>query len=87
MLILVGYLSRGASTIKLRQTYGKDFNVTLNDLSLPMLNRARDQIAVINREDLPRPVTYQLELLRSVGFRTVELLHKNCCFAAFGAVK
>lgn len=41
----------------------------------------------IDREDSPRPVTYQLELLRRVGFAGVELLHKNACFAAFGAVK
>ena len=41
----------------------------------------------IDREDSPRPVTYQLELLRQVGFRHVELLHKNACFAALGAVK
>ena len=41
----------------------------------------------IDREDSPRPVTYQLQLLRQVGFRDVELLHKNACFAAFGAIK
>jgi len=41
----------------------------------------------IKKEDSPRPVTYQLDLLRKVGFRRVELLHKNSCFAAFGAVK
>jgi len=41
----------------------------------------------IEKEDSPRPVTYQLELLRRVGFRHVELLHKNSCFAAFGAIK
>ncbi len=43
--------------------------------------------AYIDREDSPRPVTYQLELLRRVGFEHVELLHKNSCFAAFGAIK
>jgi len=43
--------------------------------------------AYIDREDSPRPVTYQLDLLRSVGFDHMELLHKNSCFAAFGAVK
>ena len=43
--------------------------------------------AYIDREDSPRSVTYQLDLLRSVGFANVELLHKNGCFAAFGAVK
>lgn len=43
--------------------------------------------AYIDKEDSPRPVTYQLELLRRVGFERVELLHKNVAFAAFGAVK
>lgn len=48
----------------------------------------REQVfEYIDREDSPRPVTYQLELLRRVGFERVELLHKNSCFAAFGAVK
>ncbi len=41
----------------------------------------------IEKEDSPKPVTYQLELLRKVGFNHVELLHKNSCFAAFGACK
>ena len=41
----------------------------------------------IDKEDSPRPVTYQLDLLRKVGFRQIELLHKNSCFAAFGAIK
>jgi tRNA (cmo5U34)-methyltransferase len=44
-------------------------------------------VAYIDKEDSPRPVTYQLDLLRSVGFNRVELLHKNSCFAAFGAIK
>ncbi|HUI45959.1 MAG TPA: class I SAM-dependent methyltransferase [Nitrospirota bacterium] len=43
--------------------------------------------AYIDKEDSPRSVTYQLDLLRSVGFDHVELLHKNSCFAAFGAMK
>lgn len=41
----------------------------------------------IDKEDSPRPVMYQLELLQKVGFDRVELLHKNTCFAAFGAMK
>jgi len=41
----------------------------------------------IAKEDSPRSVTYQLDLLRRVGFDHVELLHKNSCFAAFGAWK
>ncbi len=43
--------------------------------------------AYIDEEDSPRPVTYQLDLLRRAGFNRVELLHKNSCFAAFGAIK
>ena len=48
----------------------------------------RDKVfEYIDKEDSPRPVMYQLEMLRRVGFARVELLHKNSCFAAFGAVK
>ncbi len=48
----------------------------------------RDKVfAYIDKEDSPRPVTYQLDLLCRVGFSQVELLHKNSCFAAFGAIK
>jgi tRNA (cmo5U34)-methyltransferase len=43
--------------------------------------------AYIDKEDSPRPLGYQLDLLRQVGFQTVEVLHKNSCFAAFGAIK
>ena len=38
-------------------------------------------------EDTPRPLMYQLDLLRRTGFSDLEVLHKNNCFAAFGAVK
>ncbi len=47
----------------------------------------REVFDYIDKEDSPRPVTYQLELLRKAGFRNVEILHKNACFAACGAVK
>ncbi len=40
-----------------------------------------------DKEDSPRPVTFQMELLRKVGFKHIELLDKNSCFAAFGAIK
>jgi tRNA (cmo5U34)-methyltransferase len=43
--------------------------------------------AYIEQEDTPRSVLYQVDLLRETGFREVEILHKNGCFAAFGAVK
>ena len=41
----------------------------------------------IDKEDSPRPVTFQLELMKKVGFQKTEILHKNSCFAAFGAIK
>jgi len=48
----------------------------------------RDQVfGYIEQEDTPRPVLYQLHLLKQVGFRTVEVLHKNAMFAAFGGIK
>jgi tRNA (cmo5U34)-methyltransferase len=48
----------------------------------------RDQVfAYVEREDTPRPLLYQFDLLRSVGFSQVEVLHKNVCFAAFGGLK
>jgi len=48
----------------------------------------RDHVfAYVAREDTPRPLFYQLDLLRKVGFGDPDVLHKNGCFAAFGAVK
>ena len=48
----------------------------------------RDHVfGYIEQEDTPRPLLFQLELLRATGFREVDLLHKNTCFAAFGARK
>ena len=48
----------------------------------------RDHVfAYVEQEDTPRPVAFQLDLLRAVGFREIEILHKNTCFAAFGARK
>jgi tRNA (cmo5U34)-methyltransferase len=48
----------------------------------------REQVfAYVEQEDTPRPLMFQLDLLRSVGFGSVEVLHKNSVFAAFGGVK
>jgi tRNA (cmo5U34)-methyltransferase len=38
-------------------------------------------------EDTPRSLEYQTNLMKTIGFRNVEILHKNLCFAAFGGVK
>jgi tRNA (cmo5U34)-methyltransferase len=48
----------------------------------------RDHVfAYVEKEDTPRSLTFQLDQLREVGFRQIDVLHKNVCFAAFGAVK
>ena len=48
----------------------------------------RDEVfAYIAKEDTPRPLLFQLDLLREVGFANVDVLHKNSCFAAFGGAK
>jgi len=48
----------------------------------------RDHVfGYIEREDTPRPLPFQLDLLRTVCFSDVEVLHKNISFAAFGARK
>jgi tRNA (cmo5U34)-methyltransferase len=41
----------------------------------------------VDHEDSPRSLTFQLELLKKVGFTYVETLHKNGNVAAFGGLK
>ncbi len=41
----------------------------------------------IEIEDSPRSMVFQLDLMKKVGFSSVEILHKNACFGAFGGIK
>lgn len=50
-------------------------------------NYRDDVFAYIEKEDSPRPLLYQLDLLRKVGFKEVDVLHKNLCFASFVGFK
>jgi tRNA (cmo5U34)-methyltransferase len=51
-------------------------------------SEVRDAVfAKIEYEDTPRSVTYQLDMLRQVGFCDRDIVHKNACFAAFGGIK
>jgi tRNA (cmo5U34)-methyltransferase len=52
---------------------GKDFKSTIFDF--------------IETEDTPRSIFYQLDLMKKIGFKNMEILHKNSCFAAFGGIK
>lgn len=47
----------------------------------------QDVLAYVAKEDSPRSMNYQLDLMKRVGFRNVEILHKNMCFGAFGGIK
>jgi tRNA (cmo5U34)-methyltransferase len=48
----------------------------------------RDEVlAYVEREDTPKSLVYQLDLLQRTGFGRVEVLHKHTLFAAFGAIK
>ena len=41
----------------------------------------------VAKEDSPRSINYQLDLMKQAGFSQVEILHKNMCFGAFGGIK
>lgn len=41
-------------------------------------------LAYIAKEDSPRPLVWQLELMRRVGFESLDVLHKHGPFAAYG---
>ncbi|WP_312188378.1 class I SAM-dependent methyltransferase [Sphingobacterium sp.] len=41
----------------------------------------------ILHEDTPRSLMYQLNLLSYVGFKNIDILHKNLCFASYVAFK
>ncbi len=46
-----------------------------------------NHLLAVDREDTPRTMTYQLELMKRVGFRQVNILHKNACFGSFCGIK
>ncbi|MBI5372949.1 MAG: class I SAM-dependent methyltransferase [Sphingobacteriales bacterium] len=47
----------------------------------------RKVLDYVAKEDSPRSMNYQLDLMKKMGFRSVEILHKNMCFGAFGGIK
>jgi tRNA (cmo5U34)-methyltransferase len=47
----------------------------------------RKVLEYVAKEDSPQSMTYQLELMKKTGFRSVEILHKNVCFGAFCGIK
>jgi tRNA (cmo5U34)-methyltransferase len=48
----------------------------------------RDHVfGYVEKEDTPRPLMFQIDTLRSVGFQKIDVLHKNSLFAAWVATK
>ncbi len=41
----------------------------------------------IEKEDSPRSLNYQMSLMKNIGFRGVDVLHKNLCFVTFVGIK
>jgi tRNA (cmo5U34)-methyltransferase len=75
-------LSSSDAVERLMQERYSDYLTRLKDAAY------RDHVlAYIEKEDTPRSLLFQLDLLRQVGFTDVDVLHKNVCFAAFGGVK
>lgn len=46
-----------------------------------------DVFEYVEKEDTPRSMTFQMELMKDVGFKKIEILHKNSVFGSFGAIK
>lgn len=64
-----------------RERYG-DYLTVLGGTGVP-----RQGAGLRGAGGFSRPLNYQLDLMREVGFREVEILHKNVCFAAYGGVR
>ncbi|WP_286753202.1 MULTISPECIES: class I SAM-dependent methyltransferase [Sphingobacterium] len=64
-----------------REKYG-EYLTSLKD------EQYRDHVFdYIEHEDTPRSLIYQLNLLTQVGFKNVDVLHKNLCFASYMGFK
>jgi tRNA (cmo5U34)-methyltransferase len=66
---------------RMRQRYGRYLTQVKDESYRDLVFRW------IEQEDTPRSLKFQLDLLGAVGFRDLELLHKNMCNATFGARK
>lgn len=51
------------------------------------MDYARKVLNYIEKEDTPRPLSYQLQLMKESGFSQTDILHKNICFAAYCGIK
>lgn len=60
-----------------KERYG-DFLVDLKDKAYQ-----EHVFAYIEKEDSPRPLLFQLKMMEQVGFKDVDILHKNLCFSSF----
>lgn len=73
------------NSVPVNKLFEDKYRVYLEGLDGPAY--AQKVFDYIAYEDTPRPISYQLDLLKKVGFSTTEILHKNSNFAAFGGIK
>ncbi len=72
-------------TKPLEELFYKRYSDYLDTLGGPEYRqKVLDYVA---HEDTPRSINFQTDLLKKVGFKSIEILHKNSYFAAFGAIK
>jgi tRNA (cmo5U34)-methyltransferase len=72
-------------TPQLNDLFHKRYSDYLDTLGGPEYRKK--VLEYVAHEDSPRSVNYQVALLTKVGFKQVEILHKNSWFAAFGGIK
>lgn len=72
-------------TSQLNDLFHKRYSDYLDTLGGPEYRKK--VLEYVAHEDSPRSVNYQVALLTKVGFKQVEILHKNSWFAAFGGIK
>jgi tRNA (cmo5U34)-methyltransferase len=39
------------------------------------------------KEDTPRSMTFQLDMMKNAGFKSIDILHKNICFGTYCGIK
>jgi tRNA (cmo5U34)-methyltransferase len=48
---------------------------------------ARKVLEYSEKEDTPRSMTFQLDIMKNAGFKSIDILHKNICFGAYCGIK
>ena len=80
----------GSHSVAVYRVKATQIDPSLGSIAIDGWRSSPPGMAVLRRSRIQRPprsLTYQLDLLRRVGFARTEVLHKNGCFAAFGGIR